>query len=344
MKTVFTGREIPLLWAHQTQAYARGGNMSFDGPMLRSYSTIIARLFEKRSKGTMALLSEHRYSITTAQHINGAARAVSHLPSAFVPMGSNGDVDHAASIAHFLKSADEALAKGKRAMSASVVEWRRADAEKYLATAAEYAKFFGIRRKIPAFPAADWDAAVERARAIENPDPVRDAKRFKAREQREAAKERRMVKLRAEYEALQAAAVVESASKIAAWRARETNSFNTYIVLPESWSKADRRAITGYTHAGLVCQQSAVCLLRVNGDQIETSKGARIPLDHAPRIWALVQACRSSGRGYQRNGHTEHAGGYAIDSIAADGTLHAGCHTIAYSELELIAGQLGLAV
>jgi hypothetical protein len=83
-------------------------------------------------------------------------------------------------------------------------------------------------------------------------------------------------------------------------------------------------------------------LLRVSGDQIESSMGARIPLEHAPRIWTLVQACRSSGRAYERNGHTEHAGPYAIDSVSAEGELRAGCHTIPYAELELLARALGL--
>ena len=82
-------------------------------------------------------------------------------------------------------------------------------------------------------------------------------------------------------------------------------------------------------------------MLRIKGDEIETSKGARIPLDHAPRLFKLWRACIDTGRDYQRNGHTEYAGAFAIDSITADGTLRAGCHVIDAVELEHMAQILG---
>lgn len=84
-------------------------------------------------------------------------------------------------------------------------------------------------------------------------------------------------------------------------------------------------------------------MLRIDRDEIVTSRGARIPLDHAPRIWATVSAVMRRGVAYERNGHTEHAGTYAIDRIEPDGTLKAGCHTIPHSELRAVARQLGLA-
>jgi hypothetical protein len=52
--------------------------------------------------------------------------------------------------------------------------------------------------------------------------------------------------------------------------------------------------------------------LRVEGDQVVTT----------------------AGETYQRNGHSIHLGHYTIDSIAADGTLRAGCHVIQRSEIE----------
>ena len=82
--------------------------------------------------------------------------------------------------------------------------------------------------------------------------------------------------------------------------------------------------------------------LRIKGEEIQTSKGVRVPVTHAARVWRLVRACVTTGREYRRNGHTEHVGEFAIDHVAADGTLTAGCHTIAYAELARIAGLLGL--
>ena len=82
-------------------------------------------------------------------------------------------------------------------------------------------------------------------------------------------------------------------------------------------------------------------MLRIKGDEIETSKGARIPLDHAPHLFKLWRTCIDTGRDYQRNGHTEYAGTFAIDSITADGTLRAGCHVLDAAELERMAQTLG---
>jgi hypothetical protein len=105
--------------------------------------------------------------------------------------------------------------------------------------------------------------------------------------------------------------------------------------LSHPWGNA---GFTTYDHGPVMLR-----LTQADGEiQIETSHGARIPASHAPRIWRLAQACIASGRPYERNGHTEHAGEYAIDRVDANGTLHAGCHVIPHSELRSMARQLGL--
>lgn len=81
-------------------------------------------------------------------------------------------------------------------------------------------------------------------------------------------------------------------------------------------------------------------LLRIEGDELVTSMGARIPLSHALRGLRFVEAVRASGKAYQRNGHTIHLGHYAIDSIDVLGNLKAGCHYIQWAEIERIAPLL----
>ena len=78
-------------------------------------------------------------------------------------------------------------------------------------------------------------------------------------------------------------------------------------------------------------------VLRVKGDTIETSKGARIPLDQAPLIWAMVQRKKDWKPGNA-------IGVYQLTKIRADGSIVVGCHDIPYSELEYIAGVLGYVV
>ena len=81
-------------------------------------------------------------------------------------------------------------------------------------------------------------------------------------------------------------------------------------------------------------------MLRIVGDEVQTSLGAHFPVSHAARALAFVCQVRASAQEYVRNGHAIHLGHYAIDSIEPDGTVHAGCHVVTWEEIERIASQL----
>jgi hypothetical protein len=81
-------------------------------------------------------------------------------------------------------------------------------------------------------------------------------------------------------------------------------------------------------------------MLRVVGDEVQTSLGARFPVSHARRGLAFIHKVRESGREYIRNGHTINLGHYVIDRIEPDGTVHAGCHVVKWEEIERITPQL----
>ena len=82
--------------------------------------------------------------------------------------------------------------------------------------------------------------------------------------------------------------------------------------------------------------------LRVVGDKVETSKGAVVPLGHATLAYRLIKQLRQEGKSYERNGHTIHIGHFALDSVDTDGNIRAGCHEIAYSEMERVATAAGI--
>jgi len=81
-------------------------------------------------------------------------------------------------------------------------------------------------------------------------------------------------------------------------------------------------------------------MLRVVGEEVQTSLGVRFPASHARRGLAIINKVRTSGREYVRNGHTVHLGHYVIDRIEPDGTVHAGCHVVKWEEIERITPQL----
>jgi len=85
-------------------------------------------------------------------------------------------------------------------------------------------------------------------------------------------------------------------------------------------------------------------MLRVVGDEVETSLGARFPAADAIRGLAFVRGVRASGREYVRNGQAIHLGTYVVDRIEPDGTVHAGCHVVRWEEIERISPQLSALV
>jgi hypothetical protein len=108
-----------------------------------------------------------------------------------------------------------------------------------------------------------------------------------------------------------------------------------------AWRRGSRKAPEGKPEG---FRYTGPVLLRVDGEEMVTSMGARVPLEHAVRLWPVILRAAKNGEAYKRNGHTIHVGHFAVDEITTDGTLRAGCHTIPYGELERMARRLKLAV
>jgi hypothetical protein len=84
-----------------------------------------------------------------------------------------------------------------------------------------------------------------------------------------------------------------------------------------------------------------VTALRINGDNIETSRGARIPVEHAIKFYPLIKKWNDSGKEYTKENHSIHLGNYTVESFK-NGVLTVGCHDIPYSEIDRISKLLGL--
>lgn len=75
-------------------------------------------------------------------------------------------------------------------------------------------------------------------------------------------------------------------------------------------------------------------MLRAEGAELVTTKGARVPLADAERTFRFASALRS--RGWHRNGETHIIGGCQLDAVN-DAGIVAGCHRIAWGEIERFA-------
>ncbi len=83
-------------------------------------------------------------------------------------------------------------------------------------------------------------------------------------------------------------------------------------------------------------------LMRVVGDEVITTRGARVPLEHIKRALPIVLKIIERGELWETNGHTIHVGHYQLERILPDGTVIAGCHTFKADEVKALAAQLSL--
>jgi hypothetical protein len=87
--------------------------------------------------------------------------------------------------------------------------------------------------------------------------------------------------------------------------------------------------------------QYCATVLRLNADQIQTSRGAQIPVADALKLWPLLVRIKRQGQTINSTNETIRLGAYRFNSF--DGaTLVVGCHSIAWDQLELMADQLNL--
>jgi hypothetical protein len=84
-----------------------------------------------------------------------------------------------------------------------------------------------------------------------------------------------------------------------------------------------------------------ITALRIKDDVIETSRGAKIPLEHAVKFWSLINSWHQKGTTYIKDHHSIHLGNYCVNRFEND-VLTVGCHQIPYSEIQNIANQLHL--
>jgi hypothetical protein len=113
------------------------------------------------------------------------------------------------------------------------------------------------------------------------------------------------------------------------------------ITAAEEMANAD--AIAAWRDGGAsVPFRTEYPLLRLRGDEIETSHGASVPASVAPMVWRAVNAAREAGaRVEYPRGNAPRLGPFTLDEITAQGDVIAGCHHLRYAELQDIARRLG---
>lgn len=377
-KTVFTGPEVPHIFATGPDAVARNSNrtLSCENGTLYSYRAPIAAWHAGK-----VLISTEKHSVTTSKHQSWARYAVRHLESVYLPdlravLGNRG---HKESLAAYIvargKEIDALQEKAGRARS----EWRKAAIARDIADLQAACAF--VWREI-AGQKSPWESAVAVDRkAREN---AAKARYSAARRQLESGLEsaRRIWEsalARHESGATRANGfyILENAQRdiarldsIGAAKGLGIGSTATFTdaarLMGKTWAKdctrlavaihefadslqpridAARAAfdaaqrlenaerIAEWLAGGRVAYPHGlpIACRVIGGDTVETSRGARVPLDQALRLAALAKDCREKGLSLSLRGVT--VGQYQGTSIDRDGTLHVGCHSIPWESI-----------
>lgn len=289
MKTVFTNRELPHIWAHQSQPNGRGNNFFFEGDTIYSYGHHfpIARHVANARGDRAVLFTTRDYSVTTQRHKSLTRRACNGRVFTVPFHGESGPVSSYRKT--FLDDYQTRIAAQELTVGRSRkhTDWALERLMALVDEANAFADFAGSKRTF----------------SVSNLDTLREqAKQATARERiRVAAEQTRLERV--------------NADAIQEWLSGDRST------LPYTVKRIYLRVVT-------------------DGQNVETSKGAIIPMDHAKRGLRFVESIRTSGQAYQRNGHTFHLGPYAIDKIDTHGNVTAGCHFVEWAQIETIIERL----
>lgn len=324
-KTVFKTDRIAHLWAHKTQESARNAcrNFYFEGDTIYSYGSHfpIARHIVYRGKPAI-LFTTRGYSVTTSKHISLVRRAIpSNIPVFYCDLGRNW-FDASQVVTHAMQTHIANVTTARQQLNAATRKPSRVKAfaslKSAITAANEFSAFFGQRKrfKLPVNAGQLEAEAYDYQHTLTVRRDANDAKR-RERWENMSAENKRITEERRECERID----------------REDWESNRDKRI-EAWRNGDSDAIP-YQFI-----RDVPTMLRISGDNVETSQGVDIPLDHALRAMPLVERILTSGEAWHTNGHSIHLGHYRIDSIDADGTLHAGCHHIAKDEVLRLIEQL----
>lgn len=308
---------VPHKWAHRVQnrsgkVAGRAGNVFYEGEKIYSYGHhfCIARLLPN----DVVVYGTHTYSPSTASHQAAVRSAVSHLRTVYCHDPGNSAYRNKEFAQREIEDAlaePPKLAKFKelKRLGARVAARRKAENfNTYLAALpkeeSKGVKPFDLTE--PRFNHTPEDAQryAQLVREEQERQLLRDAKR----EERWAAQRERR-------EADMKAAEEKAKTRIPDWR---------------------NHIYTGY----MPYSMPTMLRLSKDGTSVETSKGAEIPVSHAKRLWPVIQNCKAVGLGLKDRAIK--LGHFTLTRINDDGSIVVGCHDIPYSEIELIARELGL--
>lgn len=302
IKRVFTNpSEVMHRWANQTQSDARCKNAYFDGKSVFSYGSHyeLGRLIEFRGR-TVAVINDSGYSKTTSGHISSAWHAVEHMPRVKTPGDFSTGCVRRGLVIEQDKLVDDLFNHFKR-VSFYV-------GEKQWGLKGEYGDVGGYAKQVSEFNAKVVGFGYPELALDINSDFIKsfDAKLVIGVER----------------------AKIKDAAKIAQRAADDLERQIQAKENVEAWRAGRQVSINGLSPQ----------ILRVNGDLVESSRGASVTLKEARAFLRAIETKKikpgTKVGDYTFNGMT------TLNSAAHERELavKVDCHTIAVSELRAVVG------
>lgn len=316
MKHVFSSNMVAHVWRNQVPQQLHGrnqqGNIYFENNIIYSYGYHfpLAAFFYYNNK-TIVLVNDYPYSVTTSKHINYVLNAC-HSTDFIIQSENMGDI--ISSLRYALNPHKPNMKEIKSILIPAMLKHYTNNMLNYLDKAKK-----AIKYKQDNFDLAlSYNNKLLRMLVILKAKTMLKGK-LKSDYQKVLNGINEYAPFMFQYEAKQTAKQLEKNKEIIdKWRQHKpiNNGYRNLYNLP--------------------------VMLRLNSEEIETSKGARIPVKHAAHIWEAVKHVIKTGKAFYSNGHSIKAGLFNIDRIETSGNIKAGCHYIEFNELAHMAALLKL--
>jgi hypothetical protein len=325
MKTSYNNRQLSHLWANghglqHTGVRFKGSNMFFEGNLIYSYGlhfcagalyTRDTKTFkmvqsdEKQMPGlkdgeTAVLLSSRKYSNTTAKHLSYIRNAVSTGESEFVfyvpnPAHAQSSENTEYLFNHVIDALTDCLTANVKTVRAG----------SFLSIDTAWIKYADFMRCIGKTPEKIPSDLMNQAEII-----WREARR----KQSELFELNNTPEMKAKKEAAKARKEVRDAEKLKARAEKaELDFMNEGKLIPSELK---------------IFVQNGTDLIRVTGDEVVTSRGARVPLAEAVKMLKAIKL------GLITQGDT--VGGFSFRQLTTGGAAVIGCHVVSVEHAEKV--------
>lgn len=308
MKTVFDTRMVAHIWAQQKQPHGRGGNLFFEGRTIYSYGKHfpIATFHTVKGKGTCVLFTTDGYSVSTTRHCSYVRRSIRPENPIFNVPKIMPAFEYGPDKTDSLYAHNKNWESYKQRIQEAHETMARSRSAHKIQWHAQ--KAMQIREE-----ANRYAAFFGLPRRLKSPIVGKPFEKF-------------MEEIRKKIKTMDAKNKKALAAK--AKKQKETQEENIRL-----WRTGELSHMT-------IAPPNV--LLRVNKTDVETSKGARVPVTEALRACRFVLNKKMAGETWHRNGERFPVGQFELDAIDADGNVRAGCHFIKWEEIARLLPALNL--